>query len=343
MKFVTVFRRLGVTALILCIACGSTSERPSTSTVSTGDTHSGEATLVDQKNLNDRSENYSMRWYESKSPHATKGVALGEARDVPLAETRAVALVIHGLNLRPSKMESVIKALTNSGIDALNVSLRGHGNNYDSQAYNDPARARLAAFKSVSYQLWMDEVCGAYAAAKNRSDKKDVPLYLIGYSLGGLMGTDLLATEPGVQFDKMVLFAPAVKMHLRNYLIRALSPFPRLTIPSFALATYQSNDGTPMAGYNALFDSLNNVAGNIGPQINVPTLVFIDPEDEIVSYSRLKQMVQAENLDQWEFYIVQKENTEGPAKIHHLIIDAPSTGAEVWRKMMAAMVNHLYH
>ena len=325
MKSVTVFRRLGATALILCIACGSTSERPSTSTVSTGDTHSGEATLVDQKNLNDRSENYSMRWYESKSPHATKGVAL----------------VIHGLNLRPSKMESVIKALTNSGIDALNVSLRGHGNNYDSQAYNDPARARLAAFKSVSYQLWMDEICSAYSAAKSRSDKKDVPLFLIGFSLGGLMGTDLLATEPGVQFDKMVLFAPAVKMHLRNYLIRALSPFPRLTIPSFALATYQSNDGTPMAGYNALFESLNSFARNAGPGVNVPTLVFIDPEDEIVSYNRLKQIVQAENLDQWEFYIVQKENTEGPAKIHHLIIDEPSTGEGVWKDMMQAMVNHL--
>jgi len=280
---------------------------------------------VDQKKLNDRSENYSMRWYESKSPRATKGVAL----------------VIHGLNLRPSKMESVIKALTNSGIDALNVSLRGHGNNYDSQAYNDPARARLAAFKSVSYQLWMDEICSAYSAAKSRCDIKDVPLFLIGFSLGGLMGADLLATEPGVQFDKMVLFAPAVKMHLRNYLIRALSPFPRLTIPSFALATYQSNDGTPMAGYNALFESLNSFARNAGPGVNVPTLVFIDPEDEIVSYNRLKQMVQAENLDQWEFYIVQKENTEGPAKIHHLIIDAPSTGEGVWKDMMQAMVNHL--
>jgi alpha-beta hydrolase superfamily lysophospholipase len=247
-------------------------------------------------------------------------------------------------------MEPIIKMLTDSGIDALNLSLRGHGQNYDHHAHSDPARARLAAFKSVSYQLWMDEVCSAYAAARNRSDKKNVPLFLIGYSLGGLLGADLLITDPGVQFDKMVLFAPAVKMHLRNYLIRALSPFPRLTIPSFALASYQSSDGTPMAGdgtpmagYNALFDSLNNVAGNIGPKINVPTLVFIDPEDEIVSYSRQKQMVQDNNLDQWQFYIVQKGGTEEPAKIHHLIIDAPSTGESVWRKMMEAMVNHLYH
>ena len=340
MKFVTVFRRLGATALILCIACGNTSKQ-TVSRATTADRHSEKTAIMDQKNINDQPENYSMRWYESKNPDENKGVALGEARDVPLAETRAVALVIHGLNLRPSRMEPIINILTDSGIDALNLSLRGHGPNYDRHAHSDPARARLDAFKSVSYQLWMDEVCSAYSTAKRRSDKRGVPLFLIGYSLGGLVGADLLATDPGVHFDKMVLFAPAVKMHLRNYLIRALSPFPRLTIPSFALASYQSNDGTPMAGYNALFESLNSFARNAGPKANVPTLVFIDQKDEIVSYSRLKQMVQDKNLYQWEFYIVQKENTEGPAKIHHLIIDAPSTGENVWKIMMQAMVDHL--
>jgi alpha-beta hydrolase superfamily lysophospholipase len=189
----------------------------------------------------------------------------------------------------------------------------------------------------------MDEVCSAYREIKARSHDKDVPLFLIGYSLGGLLGADLMASDPGVHFDKMVLFAPAVKMHYRNYIIRLLAPFPHLTIPSFALASYQSNKGTPMAGYNALFDSLNRFSANAGPDINVPTLVFIDPKDEIVSYRRLQQMVQDENLDQWQFYIVQKQSSQKPAKVHHLIIDEPSTGENVWKDMMQAMVNHLFH
>jgi hypothetical protein len=98
-----------------------------------------------------------------------------------------------------------------------------------------------------------------------------------------------------------------------------------------------------MAGYNALFDSLDNFAANIGPKINIPTLIFIDEKDEIVSHYRLQRMVQDKNLDQWQFYIVQKQSRQRPARIHHLIIDAPSTGKAVWKDMMAAMVDHLYH
>jgi alpha-beta hydrolase superfamily lysophospholipase len=327
MKFLAALIKMQIlTALMVIIACGSASKQPDTAITKT-DRHRKIATLMVQKNIKDHSENHSMRWYESQSTDTTRGVAL----------------VIHGLNLRPSKMESIINILTDSGIDALNLSLRGHGENYDRHAHKDPARARLAAFKSVSYGLWMDEICAAYYAARNRSADKQAPLFFIGFSLGGLMGADLLVSSPDIHFDRMVLFAPAIKMHLRNYMIRVLSPFPRLTIPSFTLASYQSNDGTPMAGYNALFDSLNSFAGNTGPNANVPTLVFIDQKDEIVSYNRLKQMVQDENLDQWQFYIVQKESSKEPAKIHHLIIDAASTGENVWKDMMQAMINHLYH
>ncbi len=327
MKLITAFIEILIhSALLIGVACVSASEQPDKAATKI-DRHSKITTSMDQKNTNNHSEGYSMRWFDSQDSD----------------ETRGVALVIHGLNLRPSKMESIIKILTDSGIDALNFSLRGHGENYDHQAHNDPTRARLATFKSVSYELWKEEIYAAYAAARNRSIEKGVPLFFIGFSMGGLMGTDLLASRSDIQFDKMVLFAPALKMHLRNNIIRVLSPFPRLTIPSYTLASYQSNDGTPMAGYNALFDSLKNFAGNAGPSLNVPTLVFIDQKDEIVSYRRLKQMVQDENLDQWQIYIVHKESTGEPAKIHHLIIDAPSTGENVWKDMMQAMVAHLHN
>jgi alpha-beta hydrolase superfamily lysophospholipase len=322
--------KLNLAALIMCIACSHTTEGPDTANIS-GDRHYEKAHSMGENQNNqhdpDQLENNSMQWHYSAA----------------LGDKKATALVIHGLNLRPSRMESIIETLAESGIDVLNLSLRGHGQNYDRMANKEPDRARLAAFKAVTYQLWMEEVCSAYKAAKNRSDDKEVPLFLIGYSLGGLLGADLMASEPGIHFDKMVLFAPAMKMHYRNNIIRVLAPFPRLTIPSFALASYQSNDGTPMAGYNALFDSLNNFAANIGPKINVPTLIFIDEKDEIVCHYRLQQMVRDENLDQWQFYIVQKQSSQRPARIHHLIIDEPSTGEAIWRKMMAAMVNHLYH
>jgi esterase/lipase len=271
------------------------------------------------------SEDSSIRWFYSNA-----------SQDV-----RGIALVIHGLNLRPDKMESIITMLTDSGIDALNLSLLGHGKNYSHRDGIDTARARLESFKKASYQLWIDEIYKAYKAAKNRSDHRNVPLFFVGYSLGGLIGLDLFASRPEIKFDRMVLFAPALKMHLRNYLLRVLSPFPRLTIPSFTLMSYQSNAGTPMAAYNALFESYKHFHQNMNLKINVPTVIFIDKKDEIVSFKRLKKMVEKQELDQWTFHIVQKGKTGDAGRIHHLIIDELSTGKDVWKEMMDVMIKHL--
>jgi esterase/lipase len=271
------------------------------------------------------SEDSSIRWFYSNA-----------SQDV-----RGIALVIHGLNLRPDKMESIITMLTDSGIDALNLSLLGHGKNYSHRDGIDTARARLESFKKASYQLWIDEIYKAYKAAKNRSDHRNVPLFFVGYSLGGLIGLDLFASRPEIKFDRMVLFAPALKMHLRNYLLRVLSPFPRLTIPSFTLMSYQSNAGTPMAAYNALFESYKHFHQNMNLKINVPTVIFIDKKDEIVSFKRLKKMVEKQELDQWAFHIVQKGKSGDAGRIHHLIIDELSTGKDVWKEMMDVMIKHL--
>ena len=322
-------KTLSLVAVIMCISCGNYSRKMDTSDKTAGRTTEETAPMhhmENDKHINNPSKQYTMRWFAGEALHETKGVAL----------------VIHGLNLRPDKMGSIIARLTDAGVEALNLSLRGHGENFSHADIRDSHKARLESFKSVSYQLWLQETRAAYQVAKKRSAQLEVPLFLVGFSLGGLMGTDLLVADPGVQFDRMVLFAPALKLHWKSNLIRVLSPFPGLTIPSFTAASYQTNDGTPMAGYNALFESLKSVEANLGPKANIPTLVFIDKKDEMVSFSRLKNMVVEQKLDRWQFYIVQKESSKGPAKIHHLIIDEASTGEDVWREMMEAMVIHLY-
>jgi alpha-beta hydrolase superfamily lysophospholipase len=170
------------------------------------------------------------------------------------ATLKAVALVIHGLNCRPDKMESIIAELTARGIDCLNLSLRGHGENYTPIENKTSADARMEAFKRVSYALWKSETYQAYKHIKKRSNQYQVPLFFVGFSMGGLLGVDLLASNPEVKFDKMVLFAPALKMRTRNHLLKIFSLFPSLVIPSMAHTSYLANSGTPMAAYNALFD-----------------------------------------------------------------------------------------
>jgi pimeloyl-ACP methyl ester carboxylesterase len=239
-------------------------------------------------------------------------------------------------------MGPIINNLTRSGIDVLGVSLRGHGDNYAHHDDVDSDSARLESFKNVSFPLWINEAYLAYLQVQKRAQQQNIPVFLTAFSVGGLIGLDLLASHPDVQFDKIVLFAPALSLRATIYLERALSPFPSLVIPSLADDSYLANKkGTPIAAYNALFETLYHFEDNAGTKLNVPTLIFIDEQDEFIPLWGLKKLVEEHNLDQWKFYIVQKEEEMGAGTFHHHIIDASSTGEVVWQDMMAATTSHL--
>jgi len=252
-----------------------------------------------------------------------------------------VALVIHGLNLQPDKMESIIALLTHSCIDVLNLSLRGHGKNYIQKANVDGHKARMETFKTVSYKLWIKETYRAYHLAGNRSHEKQVPLFLIGFSLGGLMGATLFASYPDVYFDRMILLTPALYIYKIYYLAKLLSLFPRLVIPSFFIKSYCANRGTPMAGYNALFEAIEHFKKNMAAKLNVPTLIFIDTRDELVSHRRLKRIIKNGELHQWRLHPLKKSKTGAKGKMHHLIVDESSIGKDAWNEMRGRIIHHL--
>jgi len=267
----------------------------------------------------------SICWFQAKTPGEIKGVAL----------------VVHGLNLRPDKMESIISLLTDSGVDSLNLSLRGHGSNYSPDGDIDSAKSRIKAFKTVSYNSWVEETDRAFHHAKKRSEQKNVPLFFVGFSLGGLMGVDLFTSNPDVNFDRMVLFSPALNLSVITYAAKLLSPFPKLVIPSLASQSYRANNGTPVAAYNALFNAIEHFRKNLAPKLNVPTLIFIDKRDELVSFYKLNRLVENERLDQWKFYHIQKGKDAVRGTLRHLIIDEPAVGKDMWKEMRRAIVKHL--
>ncbi len=256
-------------------------------------------------------------------------------------ERNGVALVIHGLNGRPDKMESIITELTACGIDCLNLSLRGHGENYLPLEKTDSAGARMEAFKSVSYPLWKSEAYQAYQIVKKEGNLYDTPVFFVGFSMGGLLGVDLFTSNSNVKFDKMVLFAPSLKMRKRNNLLKIFSSFPRLVIPSMAHTSYLANNGTPMAAYNALFEMHDHFENHLSPKINVPTVVFIDKHDELISFSALQEMVGNQNLDQWKIHPVKKDVRATEIKMHHIIIDQASLGQNMWKEMANSTIMHL--
>lgn len=273
-----------------------------------------------------QSQNYAFRWYKPDGPQEITGVAL----------------VIHGLNLRPDKMQTIISGLTDSGIEVLLLSLRGHGENYTHLDGIKDNQARLEAFKAVSFPLWINEAYLAYNEVQKRAEQIKVPLFFVGFSLGGLIGLDLFSSQDEVHYDRMVLFAPAIKLRAIHYMARILSPFSGLVIPSLAPDSYLSNkQGTPIAAYNALFEGLQQFEQHKNRKINVPALIFIDENDEFIPFRALNEFIQEQKLDQWSLYIVEKEAAAGQDSFHHHIIDEYSTGKAVWKEMMKDTIMHL--
>jgi esterase/lipase len=255
--------------------------------------------------------------------------------------SKGVALVIHGLNVKPDKMDSIITLLIHSGIDVLKVSLSGHGKNYNHTGHIDESKARMETFKRVSYELWMKETYQAYDLAEKMSREKHVPLFLVGYSLGGLLGIDLFSTCSTVYFNRMVLLAPPLHVHALYYALKFLLPFPKLVIPSFTSASYRANFGTPAAAYHVLFEAIEYFHHNMRPELNIPTIVIIDPQDELVPYERLERTIKSRSLDQWKLYLLKKSEKDAKRKPHHLIIDESMVGKGSWDRMKHLIIRHL--
>ena len=287
----------------------------------------GEANLIDrpQPVASPEDSDPSMDWFRCSDT----------------VKLRGVALVIHGLNLNPTRMAAVISALNEAGIDTMRLSLRGHGDNYRRRDGLDATQSRLEDFKGVSYPAWFQETLKGYKEARSNAREKKVPLFLVGFSYGGLMGLDMMAARPDVAFDRAVLFAPALSLHGWDYTIRLFTPFPRLVIPALAPAEYLANPGTPMAGYNALFETLDHFESHAGPKINIPSLVVMDPDDELVSISGIKNLAEAHNLDQWRFHPVRNGRPLLKGMLRHIVIDEASVGRPAWAEIRKEMIAHL--
>jgi pimeloyl-ACP methyl ester carboxylesterase len=257
------------------------------------------------------------------------------------APPRAVAMVVHGLNTDPCRMAAIIDQLVQWGIEVLSISLFGHGPNFVHQSGVTEAAARMSSFQRVTASLWHAEMRAAYAVAALRAAQLgDAPLFFVGFSLGGLMGCHLLAATPYAHFDKLVLFAPALAIRTYSQLLRWLAPCPRLIFPSFAPPAYRANRGTPIAAYNAVFATLAELHTRPGDGLQIPALVFLDRDDELVSYTGVKRFIQARSLAQWRLHTVRKQ-PECARQYHHLLIDAAAVGGSVWEEMMELMQQHL--
>jgi esterase/lipase len=250
-------------------------------------------------------------------------------------EAKGLAIVHHGLNLRPSRMRQVDWVLNDLGIDVLNVGSFGH-------------RGNIEEMKAVTQQRWIKDLYDTYCIAYRYAKIQGIPMYMVGFSIGALLYQSMmnnpalygLATP--VDFEKVVMFAPAFALTFKTNFMRMLTFLPSSTIiSSWANSNYRANDGTSIAAYEALFKTKSELVDMKFAASNVPTLVIADPNDSVVDTGEIEDIITEYKLDQWKTIHVNTDEGNVPSIYHHLLVVEEALGQRQWKIVTDEIKRHL--
>jgi|HubBroStandDraft_4_1064222.scaffolds.fasta_scaffold193186_1 alpha-beta hydrolase superfamily lysophospholipase len=245
---------------------------------------------------------------------------------------KAVVVLVHGLNLKPEKMDDWAQALADQGATTVRVALLGHRGFSDSMA-------------KVTAQNWHDSFGRAMELARNLAEPNQTPIDFLGFSLGALVGLEWLSQfgpgfEPGVR--KMVLIAPAISTPW--YGPSALSIFSvfgqSFSLPSRTPAQYRANKGSPLAAYRALFELKKSLESNEYKNANIPALILIDKHDELVSSKTIAEIIDKQKLGQWSLDLIDNGYAFKNFGFRHLMVDQESVGPKLWEELKTKVFAH---
>lgn len=240
-------------------------------------------------------------------------------------QRKGIALSIHGLNLHPYKMSDLVQYLNQIGYDVLNAALYGH-------------RGNIEEMKSANY-LAFEEHARLHLCEVIRSANRD-PIVFLGYSMGAVLQGNLL-----YQFSELdnyplqvIWLAPAFQLRWVTQFINFLSG--SFILPGFGPPSYQANYGVSLNAYSALQEGRQKFKQNFlnAPQILPPTLIVLNPKDEVIHFQRSREFFS--KTPQVQLALIESHNPELTKSLHHLIIDEDSLG-ENWVHLTSSIETFL--
>jgi alpha-beta hydrolase superfamily lysophospholipase len=265
------------------------------------------------------------------TPSRTTPQATSEPVETFLVDSRAARgaiVLVHGLNQRPSSLDPLAHELRRMGYHVYRPTLRGH------------ASEGVLVFPD-SY--WEADVVNAYTTVRKQHPL--VPTYLIGYSLGGLLITKILDTHPEIQPAGAMLIAPALSLRIlpqTGYLLTILPPVS-WAVPNVAPDLYRRFARTPLFWYRNIFTlySATRSLTNAERLRDIPTTIFANPHDELVSLCGLQEWLDDNQLaPQWNIETIRPAPAE-PNIPSHVLIDERSLGSAEWQRMLQTLRSRL--
>lgn len=246
-------------------------------------------------------------------------------------DARGVLLFVHGLNLNPAAMLPLRTKLLGLGYPSYQVVLSGHSRIAENDEPFDASR-------------WRDDVVTGYREVRRRYPQ--LPVYIVGYSLGGLLAVDVVQRYSDITPRGLVLIAPAVSLHTVIEGTSLLQLFPALAmrVPNIAPEGYRRFSKTPLFWYQNTMSLYWDLAeGEVGDSqlAQIPALVFLNPSDELVSCDGVKSWIAERGLQgRWSVEVAHPipEISHSPK---HLMIDEDSLGRDEWQRMVGTIEQFL--
>ncbi|GAB4015591.1 MAG: hypothetical protein Fur0010_14740 [Bdellovibrio sp.] len=234
-----------------------------------------------------------------------------------------IVLIVHGLNLKPSKMESLKHIVEKSGLSNALITLKGH------QSVDDQA------WKSVTAKDWQNQM-RSIANWLNRCQLKWIGLsQSTGSVLLFWMEQQKLTSEALAHFS----FAPAIFTRYSLYPLHlAAKIFPSYGISSRNHKDYRVHDETTLTAYSALYETAQSLDTENFPSFKNRVLVFMSENDELVDFKKTKKWIE----DHDGSIISYLPGPEKREVIHHLLIDPEVAGTSNFRHIEAQILNRLY-
>jgi esterase/lipase len=231
-----------------------------------------------------------------------------------------VALVVHGLNLKPQKMEAIEEHLHSLGGETLRVALLGHRGSLDEQ-------------KQVTWNQWLEQFHDHYCLAKKRAQQLKIPMINISFSLGALVSLGHIGQQNYWPYQKLVMIAPAAWIHWYGQIPSWFSFLGgHLGLPSKNLESYRAEKTTSLAAYEAMAQGRSEVAGLSSELLKHDTLIVMDKDDELVSLRNIEEFIEEKKIaEKWQIHQVKNHNHQLKKSYHHLIIDQQSMGPDTWK------------
>ncbi|MHC6202161.1 alpha/beta hydrolase [Breznakiellaceae bacterium SP9] len=251
---------------------------------------------------------------------------------------KGIALIVHGLNVRPQAMGSpqsegtLVKLFLDAHYSVYRVTLAGHG-------------GPLETMRTLTMQDWLSGAYSQYCHARLLADRASLPLYLVGFSLGGLVYETLMneSTPRAVIFDKSILFSPAIATRTLSKAILLLRPFIKDSsiIYSRAPEIVRAQKGVSLGAYKALFAMEKRLCALRFCRSNIDTRIFMDKKDELLSMRAFKKHLTQYKLSKWRIVPLSNKGAARRPAFHHVLIDAQSVSASTWQRICKEILDFL--